>query len=427
MTLLDDMWRLWKSYVDYYVVGNPELKQMFFWVFLSIVLTAKKCGYIESSDKKSLRLHIFILQDSGTGKSQIMKALHNLLLYCGVRSRWTIKDNEACLTGTVYLSNPKYNIKGEGKQTTQMSREIKVKHGLLKELQAICWDEGSVLLKQSAYMDILTDIFQGVMDEPGRVSKGMRLGLVEYPTDVTVVAGSYMFPEFKDTLVSKGFLQRMYLSFKEFTEKEKRDIRIGIGMLKLRRDKKRARMLKEAIRIVLDRLPCDEILEFNPDAVRKFNADLEETYKHYIEHQFAYEKQRVLETFFNRLHVMIDKIATIKAIMDERTIVEYEDLQYALSKCKWHIESLQKIFDYLDQGKTSSVQDKREREIIMLLKRLGGEASQAEILEKLKDEKILDKWDLGFNRSIDLLNKMIDKRVLHSHRGKKGAKILLLK
>lgn len=415
--LHDDLWQLWKDYVDYYLVGNSHLKKVMFHVFLGTWLTYKGYSYMESSEKRSMRVNFFAIQDSGTGKSQAMKAYYKLLQYLGLteeQARWTIKDNEASLTGTVFKDEKGKNI---------------VHKGSLSRLVSLVWDEGSVLLKSSAYMDILTDVFQGVMDEPGRVSKGMRFGTIKYPSNCTIVAGSYMFDAFKKTLLTKGFLQRMYISYKKFSEKEKRDIRIGVNLLKLGQDAHKIEKLRRALKRTLNKIndPPNRTICFDINGVKLFDLEIERIYRKYIEYQFSGEKQGTLETFFNRLHILIDKIAAQRAIVNGKKIVTYDDMMYALGECEWHLRSLLDIFDYFFAGRTVTSVEKREQVIEAIIRGQNGNISQAEILKKLRELKKKNQWDLGYNRSLQLLTEMEEGHKILIKRTDKNKKLYFVK
>lgn len=351
---------------------------------------------MESAEKRSTRVPIFAIQDSGTGKSQCMRAWHKLLRALGLsdeQARWTIKDNEASLTGTVYQDEKGKTI---------------IHKGSLSRLYSLTWDEGSVVLRPSAYMDVLTDVFQGVMDEPGEVSKGMRFGTLKYPCFTTIMAGSYMFDAFKKTLLTKGFLQRMYISYKKFTEKEKRDIRIGVNLLKLGQDPAKIRKLKGALKRTINKVPEPQgrIIKFDIEGVKLFDLEIEKTYRKYIEYQFSGDKQETLETFFHRLHVLIDKIAAQRAIVNGKQYVTYEDMMYALGECSWHLNSLLKIFDYFFAGKIVTSGEKREQVIEDIVRQYSGDITQGGILLHLRKFKKQGRWDLGYNRSLALLEQM---------------------
>ena len=410
--LLAELWKLWKNYMDFYVVENKHLKRILFHTFLGVILNNKGINYIESARHKTIRISTFIIQDSGTGKSESMKALKEIVKYLGIATRFTQKDNEASASGSVFME------KG--------SNKVVIKKGHLADKMLYCWDEGSTLLETSAYMDRMTDVFQGVMDEPGWVSKGMRLGTVEYPSPSTIVAGSYMFGKFRDTLVKKGFLQRMYISYKEFDENEKRNMRIGVNLLKRNVNFKRINELKSALRKTLQRIepPKDNHILFDPLDLVKFDKILEDVYQDRIEKQFLGEKQTVLETFYNRLHTLIDKIAAQRAIVNGKKVVKYEDMMYGLQECGWHLKSLLNLFDYLYSGATMTQKESRETIVINnILQRGKRKLTQKEILNKTRELKIRGEWDLGYKRTIYLLERMVLERKIYSENTRIDGKI----
>jgi hypothetical protein len=412
-TLIDQLYDLWKRYVDYYVVDNPHLKDVYFHVLIGIILRQRNYFYVESGEKRTTRIHCFSIQDSGTGKSQIMKAMHWLLYSMGIDSRYTTKDNEASLTGTIYIN--------------ERTGNKEVEKGMLSRKLFLAWDEGNVLLGKSPHMDVLTDYFQSVMDEPGMVNKGMKLGTIEYNSPTTIVAGSYMFSEFKDTLLNKGFLQRMYVTYKDFTEEEKKKMRIGVMLLKKHQNPKRVDELRRAFKVVAGKIPNleDGLIVFNADDIMRFNIELEKLHDECVAYQFSGEKQNILETFFNRYHILVDKVAAQRAIVNGRKEVMYDDMIYGLEKCKFHIDSLLDIFDYLKiMSKTGSKED-REQIIVDIIRKNTGIMNQSTLLKHLKAMKDAGKWDLGINRSIELIDKMVKEKRIHEQRGESNSKILI--
>jgi len=412
-TLLDDIWVLWKKYLDYFVVSNSELKKVYFHVLLGVYLTDKEYSYLESGSSRSLRLHCFGIQNSGTGKGQMMTSLHNQLAYMGIESRKTIKDNETSMSGSIYKD------KKNGKTV--------MRKGLLHKLKCHIWLEGSVLLNPSPYMDSVTDMLQGVMDEPGEVSKGMKYGTVEYPSPTTIIAGSYMFNEFQTTLMKKGFLQRMYISYKIFTEAEERDMRIGVNQLKMRRDPEKIKQCMEGIKALCAKIKVrNEPIRFSDSAISKFNADLEKVYQEYITNQFVGEKQEILKTFFNRFHCIVDKIAAQVAIVKGKKEVEYDDMLYARELCEYHLQSLLHIFDSMTSSKAINVFDNREDVIVSFVRKANGGIVLSDLLDILKQLKKKGNWDLGYNRSLEVINKMINKKIINTAEGKGHTKILFI-
>jgi len=411
--LLNELKEVWRLYMDHYVIGNKELKELMFHVFLGVVLTNKKFGYIESGDKQcSTRIHAFIIQDSGTGKTQTMEALYNLVDFLKISCRKTIQDNEACLTGSVFQGKDNKTIK---------------KEGILSKLKLLVWDEGSVLLSDAPHMNmnVLTSQFQHVMDEPGKVSKGMKYDVINYPCNCTVVAGSYMFDGFKNTILTKGFLQRMFLSYKEFTPEEEKEIRIGVELMKLQQNPEKIKKIREKIRTLTDMIPnkIDKYLLFDKEDVKKYLAIKESLYSKYIVGQFTGDKQRILKTFFQRFHVLVNKVATQRAVINGHERVNYEDIMYGVKVCEPNLKNLLQLFDMMYMGKSSSASEEKERIIIDIIKK-HGQLTQKDLLLELNDKKKRGKWDLGYNRTLDIIKMMMTKNIILYQTGDKNSKIL---
>jgi len=416
MTLFDGLWQLWKNYIGWYVVGNEHLKRVFFHILLGCVLTHRQCYYIESAQPRSTRLHTFIIQNSGTGKSQVMKATKNLMSALEVPACHTTKDNEAAAVGTVWRD------KKEGK--------FHVKKGRLSKLYYYSWDEGSVLLKPSSYTDIMTDHFQRAMDEPGEVSKSLAMGTIEYNTPSTLIAGSYMFREFRQTLLEKGFLQRMLISHKIYTPEEERENRIGVNLLKLLTNTREVDKIVSVFKKQLVKVPKDKILMFNGEDTRKFNEVLEKVYQEYVEHSFTGEKLRVLKTFFNRLHILMDKVATQRAMLCNHDEVLYEDMMYAhdlLITDKYmpnpHITNLHSLFEGMfvmcGLGIYLSVISKSMHKV-----QTSTEINQRNLLDYLKGMYIQGNWDYGSNKSRVLIQKLVKDGMLGVIKGRRNENLL---
>ena len=393
-TPIDQLWSLYREYIDSFVVGNRELKQVAFHTLLGNMLTMKGVSYIESGKNKSTRTHLFILQSSGTGKSELMKACDALLNAMDIPSEYTIKYNEAALTGTIYLAD---------------SGEIVPHRGALSHIHALFWDEGSVMLKGSSHMDVLTDVLQGVMDEPGYVCKGMRLGTLKYKTSTTVIAGSYIFDEFKHTILTTGFLQRMFICWKRFTEEEKASMRRGVSMLKTIQNKQRIDQLTGAFKNFNNNLTIptnDGTIAFDKDAVTIFTQELEEMFEKRINRQYVGLKQEILETFFNRVHGLIDRVAVQVAIINGNDVVGLKELRYGRDLCGYHLMSILSFLDTIKSDMSDEI-DKRKGIVLKVVQSYGNLTPKTELIKKLSDVKKSGKWDYGVARTGTFIKKMV--------------------
>lgn len=417
-TNMDVLWRVYKEYMDMFVISNDEMKKIMFHMMLGAFFTHHGFGYMESGEKKSVRLHTFIIQDSGTGKSHTVKVVIKQLKKMGLYCRTTILDNEAALTGSVYMGQ---------------DNEVQIQKGLLHKLDVWTCDEGSLLLKDLPYTKTITDNLQHVMDEPGKVSKGMKLGTVDYPSGTTIVAMSYMFEEFKETIMHKGFLQRMFVLYKKFSKEEEKRIRIGKNLLKLNKDTGKIKKFEEKIVEIMfkinssmrEKIP-DGGLYFNAKDTIKFNVYLENLYEQYIDMQFAGEKQTVLKTFFNRVHIIIDKIATQRAIVNGHKEVRYDDMIYAANMAKVHLMSVHKIFENINIKKTLTPMDYNTITVRKIIKDNKNTMVLDDLMKKLYDLHSIGRWDSTYKRTAKFIDEMVKSGVITKNVTKDGKVVIML-
>lgn len=413
-TRFDQLWRLWKEYIDYRLVGNEELKRVLFHVFLGVVLTYKDYTYFELPYKRSTRFHTFIIQNSGMGKSVGMRAVCDLVEFLGIPFRWTIKDNEASVVGSVFID--------------EKSKRAIQREGILSSAFMLTFDEGSVLLKKSGFMDVLTDAFQGAMDEPGRVSKGMKLGNIEYKTKCTLLAGSYMFDEFETTMFEKGFLQRMFVYNGSYTEIEKKTVRHGVFLLKGRTDVKRMNEIKVLIQRLIKEIPEpeDKVVLFDPEDIEKFFFLLENFREKYIANQYTKKKQEVLETFGNRMSILTDKVAAQRALIDGRRIVNLDDMMEGLKLLEYHIKSLHQIFNTLPDIVKRDYEGNRENQIKIIIQENGNSIKKEELFMLLKAKFGTNEWSFGSVKTQKYLNELIIKGIIKESKGNKKDSIIYI-
>jgi len=450
----EQWWYLFKKYMDMKVVGNDHLKKILFYALMGIVLTYKGYGYYEAGQKNSTRIHYFLIQDSGTGKSQSMKALDYLLKRLGIPSRLTTKDTEAAVVGTV--------LELVDKKTD--TKEFIVKKGRLANNWLMQWDEGSVLLNEGGQKEMrnLMDHAQMIMDEygidpefnlyaGGKIVKGLRANDIEYHSSCTLGSGSYMFDHFKHTVMHRGFLQRMFISYKKFTYKEKADIEIGVANMKKINNMfsiektiegliqlfnsiptiKPLSMIKEED--VNDRKLYDyNTISFDDSSIENAIIELNKIKHSKIEGQYVGEKQSVLETFFHRYHLIVDKIAAQRAIVNKMfvgsSIKEYkvtkDDVFYAIEASQWHIDSVLKLFENIEepQNTMEKVKMKREDIIIKIIREMQPKATRNLLLQKLRNLKRAGYWSVGYNKTIEILRNLKDSGIIREERSGDGNK-----
>ena len=127
--------------------------------------------------------------------------------------------------------------------------------------------------------------------------------------------------------------------------------------------------------------------------------------KQYINGAYNGEKQDTLETFFNRFHNLIDKIACQHAILQGKKKVEFADIMYAKKQALPHLENVLECFDSIQSRNRATPEQKRKLIIIKLVNAHSG-ISQSDLMIKLGILKNKSQWDLGSTRTFELLKKI---------------------
>lgn len=417
---IENLFVLYKMYVRYYVIRNDKLIKTMFHSFVGAILTYKGYKYLETGDKLcTTRCHLFAIQDSGTGKSLLMNTNNDLLTYIGIKTKKTVGFNEAAMVGSVF----------------EYQGGIKKKKGLFGKLLTLFVDEGSELFSDSNHMKGLRAQLQNMMDEPGRISKDMKLGTVEYLTRCTLITGSYLFNEFRTTMVDTGLLQRMIITYQDFTQEEKISMWTEIELLKLRQNSQRLVNIREKILEFVNNIPPYEIVDpkANPEIIhikskrsevylktnilfssKYVRASIEKKkvmYNDIVKNQYFGQKQKIFETYFNRAHLITDKISVQHAILNgskdfrNKIVVKKEDLEYALETTKYHLMSVRQLFDIFED--TKKFNSTNNLEILKIVSKTPG-ISQTNILKELKKSAAKGKWSIGKSKSIKIINEMVN-------------------
>lgn len=391
------LWSLWKEYIDYFVAGNDHLKRVGFVNLLGVILTHKGYGFEKAEQMVSTRIHAFLFQRPRSGKGEMMKAKQRLVDYLKIPSRYTMKDNVPSAIGTAKLP-----------ESAKEAKEVMKRFGYFSFIYDYNWDEGSILIKSSKDMDNVTDVFQGVMDEPGFVSKGLVWGSVEYETNTSICAGSYIFDEVQSALMNTGFFQRMIITYKVFSDEEKTIMRRLVPLLKIRYNKGRIDKIMKLFKELCNEIPKpkDNMVLFDENSVRRFNNRYDLIYDIIIKNQFVGRTQDILESFSDMIHLMVDKMSAQHAIIDGDDKVYYDNMLITLPIIRIHLSSILSLFETVDNRQVT-VRMKREITVLGIIRRYPNISNQKFILKRLDIEKKNGRWDMGRNKTIDLLQSMV--------------------
>ena len=385
---------LWQDYFKLTVYKNDHLITPMFHCFLGVYLTSRY-RLLMGGQYKTLRINPFLVQESGSGKSEAMKTTHFLLKKLGFDSYYTLKTTDASLTGSIDL------VKGKPQKFD----------GLLKTKDCIFWDEGSILLRGGAYSETLCDIMQMATDNPGFIARSLKMGTIEFQTETTICAGSYFEENIEKSILRRGILQRLFVIFKNVQSEEILDyIKNKASLVKVNYNEREA--LTNEIKKIL---PYNAYMKgknekktiyIDPIAYEKI---CNEMYNYFTDKMeiFKDEKQTIFNTFISRNDNVVI-IAAHKAILEGKEKIDYGDFLYGFSLYKEHLKNVNQIL--LKKGKViMSVSDKRKEFVKNVIKNNVEKWS----VYKLRDYLVENpNWDLGKLNTYKLINDMIKEEYL---------------
>jgi len=360
---------LFREYISLYVIGNEHLVELMFLSFCGLVLQTK---ILYSAKYIYPRISSFVIQDSGSGKSQAMSALYWLMAAMFSRARICkiTKTTDAALIGT----------KDRDKNSENEQSRLLFKRDL------ILWDEGSVLLrgKNSPHSENLQDIMQMALDEPGYISKATKDGVIEGRTYATIVAGSYFSDEIEQHVLKKGFFQRMFVTRKRFSNNEKREMQLNLHKLEgvsLNQKRDLEAKIKNELIVNYDfdfekrtadiyKYPGKKysIMGIDNEASKRFSEKMANYMDEHIFKCYLDNRQQIIETVWSRCRLLTIKVAAQHAFLDKRATILDCDYQSAFDLVvKYHLQSMKNILDSITDEKVvyKSIKKTRQKKFIL--------------------------------------------------------------
>ena len=285
-----------------------------------------------------------------------------------------------------------------------------------------------MLLKETPFSEDLRDILQMAMDESRWIQKGLKNGIVQGYTNVTIVSGSYIEKGIKFNVLRTGFFQRFMVSFKEYTNKEKLEIAEGLENLEdpklyLKKIDIQNKIKTELIKNYNFKYPNPinerRVINFSREASQEFTKTFIKYYKRNILNQYMDSRQDVLETIWGRARLQTVKIALHNAYLHKRATLIKEDYDYAFDLVdKYHIQGMKALLDSIDDKKIVYKKIDRETQkeflaqcISELCHKQQGLVTQGEVLDyisvmKKRASKTNQVPNFGRNRAGEWIKEM---------------------
>jgi hypothetical protein len=242
---------------------------------------------------------------------------------------------------------------------------------------------------------------------------------------------SIPLPEIDIAISQEGFFQRFFISFREFSEKEKNEI-----------DKEKEELKKldydRDIKPKLDNLVTSLIelaksaiwigfssVRIKDDCVPEMERMRVALREKYFRHQYGDIRDSIVDSFYERLDWMLLKLAAHHAVVEGKSQIDLEDYKYAVKAIEGHCESVGRVLDKI-VGIKQDVNEKRKRFIYKILEMHGGNIVKKELFRELMRWRRVGEWDLGETRTHQFIKCMVSKHELRFRVEAHGRKVLLL-
>jgi len=408
-------YQVWKKYYQMSVWRNEHLCIIMFLYVCGTILTYKGLRYQSHGELFAPRINPFIIQRSGSGKSQAMKAAHKMLAFLDCKGSYITKTTDASLVGTFF----------EAKKNSPPL----VKYGLLQSYDYLIWDEGSVFLKEAQYSENLPDIIQMTTDDPGYVCKALRLGEIKFFTNTAICAGTYMDGSITATIFKKGMFQRMLLTLHKVAPEEIDDYLLNEAMLVSISPKDKLNIMQEFRSIIdeitlknypkeLDSVGIDRAtIQINNDDLIDINKNVIINTSSSVAGLFTNSDFRldIMQSFLSRRN-QIRQISAILSGMNEDLMINKTNLLIGFNLWRDHLRAANNL---LLMGSGVIKADSRDARFDTIKRVITEMASPAALIKIIEEVKNQPKWDTGESNIRRLINDMHQQNMIEMYT-KKG-------
>jgi len=265
----------------------------------------------------------------------------------------------------------------------------------------------------------------------------LRYGELGYFSPTTFIAGGVPTitnpkrSEMMYSLFEEGFFQRIWLVYKDLSDREYSEIDNELERIKNLDYLTEIVPKEKAFLQILKRIPwCIEnyrtdnkgnhVIGFKKEDIHEMELLRHDLRDQYFIGKFTDRKQSIFISHYGRLNDKLNILAAQRAIYLNKPRVDIEDYRYAVEASKSYCEGL---FDLFCEFETMVNDVKRDREntIIGIIREKP--LSQTTLLDKLERFRQSKKWDLSRIPSRNLILRMVEEHKIREIRGD-GNKII---
>ena len=393
----DEVFMRYMKLFDKVSVNNPLYGHLTLHLILGQIF--KHIYIYVGQNLRDLRIHPFVIQDSGSGKSVAESLVIKIANSLGIPIyNATGEVSEPKLIGSWEWVDKVKKVKAGGKVKPIVVREKVLVPGVLKMFEKggiILYDEAGVFLRSAKkeYNLLLLNYIQAVMNPIGspmnRISRDLKGGQIIVQPQCSLWFLTYPIKGEIIEVLRTGFFQRTLPLIRRLSEDDWKMIEDGVINLMLTAQNKEEefkKFLKEnerELNYIISYLR--EVKEWAKNVKRVYFGDgVKEALNLY--RQMLYkelenlegEVKEIFNTFRVRSLIDVMVIAAHKALLDKRIIVRKEDVEYAAKLIFNSITSLIKSLEFMKEMAEDDVYMVRWRKL---------KSDWVNIIRRLKPDK----------------------------------------
>lgn len=384
--------QLWMNAFSLSVHDQPHFGSIYFYMFCGQWF--KSNYYRVNSIDDDLRIHTTVISDSSIGKTETNNFLSEVCKVSGLRMKIENKINDGSIIGTIDRELYDLNQK-KGYTPDNPKWQDPVKYGTLHEFDFVIFDEAERVLKPSAQSEEIQLTLQTAMNRIGsagnNISNTLVRGTVQYPVSCSIGMTSIYSDEFRDTMMTKGLIQRtlVYVQRPDLEKRRRIEAKMISSVEETAENKVVSTAQNEAIKKFVHELRSIS----KPPTKMIFTAGAKERILKYKDEARTVSpltkgKMGIFNSIVTRDIGKMFKLSAINALIEGRTTVDVEDVDemyHTLVK-----ETMHSIAKFIDDRVTTFEDNKLEKFAVDMRERLGGRLHSKEQVNQL----MMEKWNV---------------------------------
>lgn len=380
------------------------------------------------AEEKDVRFSFFWIEDSRSGKGQLIKLLEKVLDEIHISHARQTKFNSASLIGTIdenaLIHNKNRRLLPDNEK--YISPYI---YGDLAKFDVLIFPEAKKLLMDTAHKEELLEDLQEAMDYPGLIRKKLKWDeILEYETKCSFYSTTYYAKEVGEHLLYKGFYQRQLLYMRELTVDETIRLRKKIiEMFSGDNNKDTKENFEKELKEFVNRLQTIDnsprVMSLTPDAI-EYLCTLMDRYKGKLDESVGSELT-ILKSFSQTVIDISIKIGALNALISgKKDKITSVDLTQSIKFVRAVLDTVmnklvmkdtQKSFGSLVENKIISIYKDFNRTVKDISRKM------------LIDECCVRGLAIGKNKLAKIINNLVNQQYFVEIKGEKNTKYLLLK